>query len=117
MDRNTWNRLGRLEATSGPGLRRELVELFLDTVERHRARLRGPLDADGGEDLARIAHTIKGSAGNLGGSRAQLAAAALEKAARQGGPPEALAGLTEDLLHELDILEQGLRERIGSPVG
>jgi CheY-like chemotaxis protein len=70
------------------------------------------LDADP-EAATRAAHTLKGTAGNIGAKALQGAAAALEHACAEKANPEVIADLLEKALAELAIVMPGL-ERIGA---
>jgi HPt (histidine-containing phosphotransfer) domain-containing protein len=111
IDEATWGRLARLEETSGKGLRRELAELFVESLAGHRSRLVVALDSGSADEIAAVAHGVKGSAGNLGGRRAQNAAEALETTARRQGA-DACPDLAARLFDELDRLEAALRGRM-----
>ncbi|WP_051293537.1 response regulator [Pseudoduganella violaceinigra] len=65
----------------------------------------------GGDPAApeRLAHTLKGTAGNIGARSVQQAAQALELACQQGAARDALEGLLASVLVELDPLLMALR--------
>ena len=77
---------------------RELIELFVDTGTDDYQRMRAALAAADFDQMSRIAHTIKGAAGNLGLSDIQGVAGALERGAEAQNPDgmaEALQTLAE----------------------
>lgn len=75
--------LADLQEPGEPDLLRELLVLFLrDTPERLDA-LRRALACDDFETAARAAHSLKGSAANLGAGALQALAASAETSARQ----------------------------------
>jgi PAS domain S-box-containing protein len=59
---------------------------------------------------ARAAHTLKGTAGNIGARGVQAAAAALELACKEGAPAESIAPLLAKTLAELAIVLPGLQQ-------
>jgi CheY-like chemotaxis protein len=61
----------------------------------------------------RLAHTLKGSAGNIGARDVQQAAGELEFACRGGAPEASLQPLVERVVTALDIVIAGL-DRLGS---
>ena len=86
----------------------ELVDLFLDDAPRRIAALRSAL-ASGSADAARIAaHTLKGSAGNLG-VRVLAAAAGRVETAVRAGDSSVLAGAPDVLEAELARAVPALR--------
>ena len=85
----------------------ELVDAFIDVTDGHLRELHGSV-ADG--DLAavlRLAHTVKGSGGQLGGQALAAACTRLEE--RCGAdPPERCA----DAAHEVEVAYQALRSAL-----
>jgi HPt (histidine-containing phosphotransfer) domain-containing protein len=85
--------LASLQEPGEPDLVAELVTLFLrDTPERLRDLQARPLDAG---HASRVAHAVKGSAGNLGATQLQDLASALEQAGHRGDSADALARLAD----------------------
>ncbi len=66
------------------GLLRELGALFLEDGPRLMAEARAAVEARDGQRVQRLAHTLKGSLGTLGGADAMEAARTLEEVARDG---------------------------------
>ncbi len=98
--------LDSLQEPGEPDLIVELVTLFLrDTPERLRDLRDRPLEA---ALAARVAHAVKGSAGNLGASLLQERASELEQAGHRGDSPAALAMLTDAVYAEFARVEQHL---------
>ena len=62
----------------------------------------------------RAAHTLKGTAGNIGAKQVQAAAALLEQACRQGAADDVLTGCLQDVLAALAPVVQGLRVFCGA---
>jgi histidine phosphotransfer protein HptB len=73
----------------------ELVDQFVHDTERRLVELRDALDVDDAVAVARIAHSIKGSGGQLGGRRLALSCGRLERKAANGRLPEARIDLRE----------------------
>lgn len=83
VDPEVLQMLADLQEPGEPDLLRELLMLFLrDTPERLDA-LRRALACDDFETAARAAHSLKGSAANLGAGALQALAASAETSARQ----------------------------------
>ena len=82
VDPEVLEMLASLQEPAEPDLVVELVTLFLrDTPERLRELSGRPLEAG---HAARVAHSVKGSAGNLGAFALQELASQLEQAGRRG---------------------------------
>jgi CheY-like chemotaxis protein len=84
------------EATLGAGHDPAIVEVFLTEAARSLKQLRQAVESDGFLEAARIAHTLRGSAGTFGALRVSQLGADLEAACRRGDRLEAtvlLAGL------------------------
>ncbi len=77
-----------------PGLLRELVDLYLDTTARLMAELSAALSASNATSVASVAHSLKGSAAQVGASSVVQHAAAMEQAARRGDLEEAKGKLS-----------------------
>jgi CheY-like chemotaxis protein len=93
-------------------LYRKLLSKFRESNRDVVNEIKGLIDAGDMETAARLAHTVKGVAGNLGAEDLFPAAGELEKALKQGeaGSLERLIGHFEDLLnvvlHSIGDLEQ-----------
>jgi CheY-like chemotaxis protein len=93
-------------------LLRQFVEQQSTAVGRITAAL-----ASGDKALAeRLAHTLKGVAGNIGGTQVQFAAGALEKSIRDGTTASELAAATERVAAALDPLVADLRARFAAEI-
>jgi signal transduction histidine kinase/HPt (histidine-containing phosphotransfer) domain-containing protein/ActR/RegA family two-component response regulator len=99
-----------LEAVGGnPDLYRRLLRMFIDQHGNDAELLRS-LAAQGDlRAVQRLAHSLKGAAGALGGLQVQAAADAVQAALRQGAAPEGAAPLLEALLAELPPLLASFR--------
>lgn len=62
----------------------DLLEMALETGQKHRRALHDGLAADDARIVARAAHGIKGSAGNIGANAVYHLAAELDARARTG---------------------------------
>jgi HPt (histidine-containing phosphotransfer) domain-containing protein len=98
--------LASLQEPGEPDLVVELVTLFLrDTPDRLRELSGRPLE---GRPAARVAHSVKGSAGNLGATALQALASQLEQAGLRGDSADALAALADAMADEFQRVEQYL---------
>jgi len=110
IDKDVLEMLAELQAPGEPDLVSELVELFLrDTPERLRVLETRPIDA---ADAVRAAHTVKGSAGNIGAVALQAQAAALEAAGHDGASAETLEALADAVFEEYARAAVCLREML-----
>ena len=73
------------------------------------ARLRQKMSEGDTDEARRLAHTLKGSSGNLGATKVQRLAAELEAAIREGRDAAAIEGLTSAAETELQSLTTALR--------
>ena len=85
--------------TEDESLLGELVGIFQSESTEALGKLYRALIAGDCATAARIAHTLKGSAGNFGAAQLQEIAARMDQAASAGHPDEAL-GMYEDLCSE-----------------
>ena len=100
VDDEVLEMLASLQEPGEPDLLTELVTLFLrDTPVRLRDLEVRPLEPSA---TARVAHAVKGSAGNLGATHLQDLASTLEQAGRQGIAADALATMADALCAEYD---------------
>jgi HPt (histidine-containing phosphotransfer) domain-containing protein len=90
--------ISNLRALGGkdPGFLREIITIFLSDMPARIAELEAGLAAGETEKFVRAAHSIKGSAANLGATRLQGAAEHLENRTLQPG-----TALTARLLAEI----------------
>jgi two-component system sensor histidine kinase/response regulator len=86
----------------------KLLRQFADQQANAVGQIRAALATNDIESATRLAHTLKGVAGNLGAGGVQVAAAAVETRLREGSPADAtrqaleqLAGVLEPLLVRL----------------
>ncbi|HEY3935694.1 MAG TPA: response regulator [Gemmatimonadales bacterium] len=111
---NSFDRAGVLARVEGDiNLLRELVTLFREEAIRTRAQLRTALTTGDAKRLERLAHMIKGSASNLGGTAVARAAQTLEAMGRDDvltGGAKRLAQLEREVDRLISELS-GLVER------
>ncbi|MFO1424082.1 MAG: PAS domain S-box protein [Candidatus Competibacteraceae bacterium] len=88
---------------------RRLLTLFLDHHAQDPTRLAERAAAGDWDTVRRLAHALKGSAGNLGATAVQTAAEALQRAIDQNRDPAARPLLAESLTTALTTLLEGLR--------
>jgi HPt (histidine-containing phosphotransfer) domain-containing protein len=103
---------------SADGLRRvggnntlyvKLLRQFADQQGDAVGQIRAALATNDVESATRLAHTLKGVAGNLGAGEVQNAAAAVETRLRDGSPADATSQALEQLAEVLDPLVKRLR--------
>jgi ammonium transporter, Amt family len=83
----------------------ELLQIFARKARGNVARLHDSIKTGQREEIARVAHELKGSAGNVAAGRLCQAVAELEAAARMGGEQSYLS-LGERVAMELHQCEQ-----------
>jgi HPt (histidine-containing phosphotransfer) domain-containing protein len=95
-------------------LLRELAEIFLEDSAVLLDDLKTALAGGNREQVERCAHSLRGIAANLGGTRVEAAAAAIEETARSGSLD--IARLAVDpLTVEFNRLTDALRRTIRLP--
>ncbi len=92
-----------------PDILTELVDLFLEDAEPRLSTLREAIASGDAEGVERAAHTLKGSAGNMGARRMSMIAASLQDAGTSGDLSGA-ATLVEDLETEYSRVKPALEE-------
>jgi two-component system, sensor histidine kinase and response regulator len=96
LDTQVLDRLRSLQGGGGPSLLAELVELFSQDAPAHLAGLKEALARGDHRAAERAAHTLKGSAGNLGAARLAAICHATEAAVSSPG------GVAPELVAELE---------------
>ena len=115
VDAEVLEMLESLQEPGEPDLIVELITLFLkDTPDRLAELEDRSLDAG---HVARVAHAVKGSAGNLGAMVLQDCASALEHAAHRGESPEMLAGLADAVHAEFARVARHLQQVLAQRTG
>jgi two-component system sensor histidine kinase/response regulator len=85
-----------------------LLNLFSEEYPQRQAELRKALEARDTKLLERAAHSLRGSAGNLGAAATASAAAALEQFARDGdlkNAGESIAAIETEMARLLPEIE------------
>ena len=96
-------------ALSNPSFMRDITGLFREDATLRLHELRDSLGSANAEQLARAAHSLKSSSGNIGASRMYSLCATIESNARQGklaGAAEMVEQLTAELDRALEALTQ-----------
>ena len=115
VDAEVLEMLESLQEPGEPDLIVELITLFLKDTPDRLAELRArPLDAS---HVARVAHAVKGSAGNLGAMVLQDCASALEHAAHRAEGPETLASFAAAVHTEFARVERHLQQLLAQRTG
>ena len=97
LDLSRLESLAALQKMSGSDLIGELAAQFFSDTLRRLSAIREALEGENAEELERVAHSLKGSSGNLGAWRMQELCEELEQRGRKGE-----TGLAGDLLAELE---------------
>ncbi|MEJ8825258.1 response regulator [Variovorax humicola] len=93
-----------------PDLYRRLLCKFHSSQEAFATAFVQALEGDDESAPARVAHTLRGTAGNIGATALAQAAAALESACQQGLRNDALREPLAAVMRELTPVMDGLRE-------
>jgi HPt (histidine-containing phosphotransfer) domain-containing protein len=96
VDRNVLDRLRELEQAGTPGLVAQLKALFVEDTPRQLTELRAFARAGDCAGIAKAAHTMKGSAANLGAHDMVRICAELQSRA-EGGHIDAVASRIDKL--------------------
>jgi two-component system sensor histidine kinase/response regulator len=114
LDERALAGLRELQQEGEPDFVKELIELFLSDVPPQLATLREAVRGNDAESVERIAHTLKGSSGNMGAKKMTALCAQLQEAGASrdlAGAPELLERLEEEFGRVRPALEV---EAIGS---
>jgi two-component system sensor histidine kinase/response regulator len=98
---------------SGENLLAVLVGLFLHDTPMRLATMRSAAEAGDAETLARAAHNLIGSAGNVGALRMVALCRKIDRAARAGDVTNA-SDMVDQLITEFALVETALREKVSS---
>jgi HPt (histidine-containing phosphotransfer) domain-containing protein len=99
LDGTVLDRLRQLTPPGGPDVLVEILTVFRDDAPRRVETLRAALDGRDADGAHRAAHSLKGSAGNIGAGPMQAICRAIEDRARAGDLAGA-AALVGDLERE-----------------
>ncbi|HET6407460.1 MAG TPA: response regulator, partial [Chthoniobacteraceae bacterium] len=97
----------QFDTDEGPSLLTQLIEVFLENTPVLLRDLRSAHARKSAPDLARVAHTLKGSCSNFGAHRLRSACMRLEQLAETGSVEGA-----EILLHEIERTFEGVRQAL-----
>lgn len=84
LDRDRLDQLKALEAALGQPVIPEVIGVYLDDGPRRLDGLREALARGDAADLEGVAHSLKGSSGNVGARRVQELCLAIEERAKAG---------------------------------
>ncbi len=90
-------------------LYRRLIKMFLEGQEDFADRFHAALEMDDLKDAHRLAHTLKGVAGNLGATGVQNASRRLDDLCREQAGQEAIRRAFESLIGELGVVLGSIR--------
>ncbi|MGB8167713.1 MAG: PAS domain S-box protein [Chthoniobacteraceae bacterium] len=108
IDLNAISSFRDLDELTGDDLLVKLIDVFLDNSPKIIAEARAALASHASPQLARAAHTLKGSCSNFGAERLRLACERLEQFANRGvleGAEELLAAVEKDFSYVRVALE------------
>ena len=89
-----------------------MLKKYIDNQSEAPAQIRRSLDAGDYPTAERLAHTAKGVSGNIGATRLQELAAAVEKAIKDGESPDVIEGLRSRFADAHALLIKGLQEAL-----
>lgn len=107
VDHALLNGLRKLEQSGAPGLVKRLTDIFLQDTARRLTDLRDSVQQGDSERLRKLAHTLKGSAANLGAREIVRICAELEELGENGDIGTA-PSLVADLERTLDPVRDAL---------
>jgi HPt (histidine-containing phosphotransfer) domain-containing protein len=108
IDPQVMAELRALQTGGSPTFLGELIDIFLRELAQHLSRLRMAFDARDAAVLERVAHTMKGSCGNLGARDLSTVCAELQGVAKMGDWPHAEA-LVIRIERDAVVVESELR--------
>lgn len=91
IDPQVMQELRDLQSSGAPGFLVELIDIFLKEQAQHLVRLRKAFDDRDAGVLERVAHTMKGSCGNLGARALSKVCSELQTIARAADWPRSEA--------------------------
>jgi signal transduction histidine kinase/DNA-binding response OmpR family regulator/HPt (histidine-containing phosphotransfer) domain-containing protein/CHASE3 domain sensor protein len=106
---------GLLRVAGNRALYLKLLRRFVEQQADSSERIAHALEEANHAVAERLAHTVKGVAGNLGAGPVQTAAAALEQAIARRGDAGSIEALRERFAGLLGALIGGLRSALGEP--
>src|ERR1700724_1753210 len=115
IDRQVLNGLRKVERAGAPGLVKKVTDLFLEDTPRQLTDLRDSAQRGDCARLAKLAHTLKGSAANLGAHEMVRVCGELE-ALGQDGDVSIVPSLVADLESQFNSVRDALLCRLHSPL-
>ncbi|MDQ6799311.1 MAG: PAS domain S-box protein [Acidobacteriota bacterium] len=100
-------------AKANPSFMRDITALFREDALVRLHELRDSLGGANADQVARAAHSLKSSSGNIGASRMYSLCATIESTAKQGNL-DGIAEMVEQLASELDRALAALAQSAGS---
>jgi signal transduction histidine kinase/DNA-binding response OmpR family regulator len=107
VDRQVLNVLRKIERAGAPGLVKKVTDIFLEDTPRQLTDLRDSAQRGDCARLAKLAHTLKGSAANLGAREMVRVCAELEAFGRDGDI-SIVPSLVADLERQFDSVRDAL---------
>jgi two-component system sensor histidine kinase/response regulator len=111
LDRSVLAGLRELQVEGEPDLLKELIELYLADVPPQLVALRKAVEAGDAHSVERIAHTLKGSAANMGAVRMRALCTVLQEMGRSeelSAAPGLMSRLEEELGRVRAVFEEEL---------
>jgi two-component system sensor histidine kinase/response regulator len=93
----------------------DMLRKYIDNQSEAPLQIRQSLDAGDYATAERLAHTAKGVSGNIGATRLQELAAAVEKAIKDGESPDVIEGLRGSFADAHALLITGLQKALPTP--
>ena len=112
LDQAVISGLRKLTPPGEPDVLAEVLKLFLEEVPPRIARLRNAWQAGNIQEVHRAAHSLKGSAGNIGARRLFEVCRQLDDISKSGDLPAA-APFVDALGVEFGKVESAIRKLIG----
>jgi HPt (histidine-containing phosphotransfer) domain-containing protein len=112
LDHEVLDGLRQLTPPGEPDVLTEVLKLFLDEVPPRLARLRNACAAGNIEEMHRTAHSLKGSAGNIGARRLYDVCRQLDEISKSGALADA-APLVDELSVEFGKVESEIHRLLG----
>lgn len=113
LDPDVIDSLRQLTAPGEPDVLREVLELFLAEVPKRMTRLRNAMVSRDIQEVQRSAHSLKGSAGNVGALALYDICDQLDAAAKRGDA-DAVAPLVDAMGTEFGNVEAEIHRLIGA---
>jgi HPt (histidine-containing phosphotransfer) domain-containing protein len=113
LDPAVLSTLRKLTPPGEPDVLTEVLKLFLEEVPPRIVRLRNAWQSGNIQEVQRAAHSLKGSAGNIGARRLHAVCSELDDKGRSGDLA-ALAPLVDTLTAEFDKVEAEIRRTIAA---